>query len=240
MLKRISMDRKELFNKLEAYLGEFVYGGFDGCVTTFAVVAGSVGAGLESAVIIILGFANLLADGFAMSVGAYLASKTANENYHKHKQREYAEVEKTPELEQAEIRAIYAAKGFKGELLEQVVEVITSEKETWVNVMMKEELELILEKRSPFLIGLVTYLSFILIGLIPLIIYLIDYGKPLGQNLFGLASILTGLGFVTIGWLKSYVNHIKVWKGILETVALGLVAAVIAYYVGAFLEQILA
>ena len=62
--------------KYEAYLGEFVYGGIDGCVTTFAVVAGSVGAGLDSSIIIILGFANLLADGFAMSVGAYLSNKT--------------------------------------------------------------------------------------------------------------------------------------------------------------------
>ena len=72
-------------HKLEPYLGEFGYGGMDGCVTTFAVVAGSVGAGLNSSIIIILGFANLLADGFAMSVGAYLSAKTEKEQYDKHR-----------------------------------------------------------------------------------------------------------------------------------------------------------
>ena len=110
-----------LFKKFEKYLGEFVYGGIDGCVTTFAVVAGSVGAGLDSAIIIILGFANLLADGFAMSVGAYLSSKSNKDNYEKHRQIELWEVEHMPEAEKEEIREIYRAKGFYGDLLEQVV-----------------------------------------------------------------------------------------------------------------------
>ena len=74
---------------LQAYLGEFVYGGIDGAVTTFAVVAGSVGAGLDSSIIIILGFANLLADGFSMSIGAYLSTKSEKDNYNKYKQMEY-------------------------------------------------------------------------------------------------------------------------------------------------------
>ncbi|HKK88587.1 MAG TPA: VIT1/CCC1 transporter family protein, partial [Saprospiraceae bacterium] len=74
-----------LLKSFEGYLGEFVYGGIDGCVTTFAVVAGAVGASLESSVIIILGFANLLADGFAMSVGAFLSAKSQKENFYKHK-----------------------------------------------------------------------------------------------------------------------------------------------------------
>ena len=91
-----------LFKRFEKYLGEFVYGGIDGCVTTFAVVAGSVGAGLDSAIIIILGFANLLADGFAMSVGAYLSTKSEQDNYKKHKQTEYWEVEHLPEMEKEE------------------------------------------------------------------------------------------------------------------------------------------
>ncbi|MFT7281770.1 MAG: VIT1/CCC1 family predicted Fe2+/Mn2+ transporter, partial [Cyclobacteriaceae bacterium] len=70
------------------YMGEFVFGGIDGCVTTFAVVAGASGAHLDSSVVIILGFANLLADGFSMSVGSYLSSKTEKEQYEKHRQHE--------------------------------------------------------------------------------------------------------------------------------------------------------
>ncbi|WP_420603264.1 VIT1/CCC1 transporter family protein [Flagellimonas sp.] len=226
--------------KFEKYLGEFVYGGIDGCVTTFAVVAGSVGAGLDSAIIIILGFANLLADGFAMSVGAYLSTKSEKDNYNKHKQIEYWEVDNIPETEKQEIREIYEAKGFEGELLEQVVDVITKDRDTWVDVMMKEELVMIEEDKSPFMIGGVTYVSFILIGLIPLSVYVWDYINPLEHNLFLIASILTSFGFIAVGWLKTYVNQTKVWKGILETLLLGGIAAFVAYYVGDLLEKIIA
>ncbi len=228
-----------LFKRFEKYLGEFVYGGIDGCVTTFAVVAGSVGAGLDSAVIIILGFANLLADGFAMSVGAYLSTKSEKDNYQKHKQIEYWEIDHLPEAEKEEIREIYAAKGFEGELLDQVVEVITGNREVWVNDMMREELEMMEEDKSPFWIGGVTYTSFISIGLIPLLVYVIDYLSPQAYNLFTAASILTAIGFIIIGWLKTYVNQTSVWKGILETLALGCIAAVVAYFVGDFLEQLI-
>ena len=225
--------------KYEAYLGEFVYGGIDGCVTTFAVVAGSVGAGLDSSIIIILGFANLLADGFAMSVGAYLSNKTKKDNYNKHKQIEYWEVDNLPELEKDEIRVIYKEQGFEGELLEEVVNVITSDKDRWVNVMMKEELVMFDEDKSPVIIGGVTYLSFIIIGIIPLLVYVVDYIYSLESNLFLLSSILTAIGFIIIGWLKAFVNQTPFWKGILETLLLGGIAAIVAYFIGDFLESII-
>ena len=226
--------------KYEKYLGEFVYGGIDGCVTTFAVVAGSVGAGLDSAIIIILGFANLLADGFAMSVGAYLSNKTKKDNYNKHKQIEYWEVDNLPELEKEEIRVIYKEQGFEGELLEEVVKVITSDKDRWVNVMMKEELVMFDEDKSPVIIGGVTYFSFILIGIIPLLVYVIDYIYPVNNNLFLISSILTAIGFIIIGWLKAFVNQTMFRKGILETLLLGGIAALVAYYIGDFLEKLIA
>ena len=224
--------------KLESYLGEFVYGGIDGCVTTFAVVAGAVGAGLDSSVILILGFANLLADGFAMSIGAYLSTRTEMANYDKHKLMEYAEVESIPESEREEVREIYAAKGFSGELLEQVVDVITSNKDTWVDVMMKDELEMIKEEKSPFWIGGVTYISFLAIGIIPLSVYVWDFFSPLEGNRFLWTCVFTALGFASIGWLKSRVNEVSILKGIAETLALGGVAAAVAFYVGYLLEQL--
>ncbi|MBT8229160.1 MAG: VIT1/CCC1 transporter family protein, partial [Bacteroidia bacterium] len=94
---------------IETYLGEFVYGGIDGCVTTFAVVAGAVGAGLDSIIIIILGFANLLADGFAMSIGAYLSAKSESDNFKKYKEKEYWEIENMRESEVEEVREIFTA-----------------------------------------------------------------------------------------------------------------------------------
>ena len=220
-------------------MSEFVYGGIDGCITTFAVVAGSVGAGLDSSVIIILGFANLFADGFAMSIGAYLSTKSEIDNFNKHKQIEYWEIENLPEVEKEEIREIYHNKGFSGDLLEQIVDTITSDKDRWVDVMMKEELDMLEQKKSPFRIGLVTYLSFITIGLIPLIIYVWDYISPISSNLFVWSSIFTGIGFIIIGILKTYLTQSNLWKGILGTLILGAIAALVAYYVGHLIEYII-
>lgn len=220
------------------YIGEFVYGGIDGSVTTFAVVAGSAGAGLDSSVVIILGFANLIADGFAMSVGSYLSNKSELERYKKHEQIEYWEVENLPEKERQEIREIYANKGFEGELLEQVVDVITADKKRWVDVMMKEELEMVREEKSPLAMGGVTFLSFILIGFIPLLVYVIDYAVPNSvTHLFGVSILLTSLGFIGIGWLKSAVNQTNPLRSIAETLFLGGVAAGLSYLVGDILES---
>lgn len=226
--------------KWEPYLGEFVYGGMDGCVTTFAVVAGAVGAGLDSAIIIILGFANLLADGFAMSVGAYLSTKTEKDNFDKYRTQATKSMEAVLEHEKQEIQKIYSDKGFEGQLLNQVVEVITQDKDRWIDVKMKEGLQMNRPMKSPLLIGGITYVSFLLIGLIPLLIFVIDYVNPLNQNLFVTSSILTAGGFFLIGWLKAYVNQTRILKGVTETVGLGAIAATVAYFVGDLLEHLLA
>lgn len=224
------------FKGAQDYMREFVYGGIDGAITTFAVVAGGFGAGLDTGIIIILGFANLLADGFSMSVGAYLAAKSDRENFKKHEKIEYWEVENIPEMEREEIREIYQAKGFKGDLLEKVVNQICSDKHLWVAEMMKDELNMMEENKSPFKIGLATLISFILVGFIPLLVYLIDFFSPIRTHLFLGTSLLTGLAFILIGWMKSWVNQTAILKSISETVGLGFLAALVAFYVGDLLE----
>ena len=227
------------FQNFQHYLGEFVYGGIDGSVTTFAVVAGAVGAELSSSIILILGFANLLADGFSMSIGAYLSSKSEQENYEKHKKIEYWEVENMPEIERQEILDIFKAKGFEGQLLEQVTNVICADKDRWVDMMMKEELGMIKEQRSPIKIGAVTFISFLILGSIPLIVYVADFVFPFKGDLFAFACLLTFLAFTVVGYLKSYITQTSVWKGILETLLLGISAAGVAYFVGDFLEKLI-
>jgi len=227
------------FKKYQDYLGEFVYGGIDGSVTTFAVVAGSAGAGLDASIVLILGFANLLADGFSMSIGAYLAAKSEKDTYQKHKAIEHFEVANYPELEKEEIREIYQQKGFEGELLDQVVDVIIKDEELWVDEMMKYELQMMPSTKSPWTIGMVTYISFILIGLIPLLLYVWDYIFGFEGGLFLMTCVFTSIGFILIGFLKSYVTETNYWKSILETLILGALAAGVAYYVGDFLEKII-
>ncbi|MDO6738583.1 VIT1/CCC1 transporter family protein [Wenyingzhuangia sp. 2_MG-2023] len=180
-----------IYQLTEKYLGEFVYGGIDGCVTTFAVVAGSVGAGLDSSIIIILGFANLLADGFAMSIGAYLSAKTEKDNALKHLKKH-------------------------------------------------EEIKELENNFNPIGKSVVTYISFLLIGIFPLMAYVADYISPtLDAHIFLYSSICTGVGFVLVGSLKSYINNKAIWKGVAETLLLGILAAIVSYYVGDFIEGIL-
>lgn len=231
--------KNTVLSKIEEYLGEFVYGGMDGAVTTFAVVAGAVGGGLETSVIIILGFANLFADGLAMSIGAYLSNQSEKGQYRKHRKIEFYEVEHMPEKEKEEIRVIYREKGFEGELLEKIVEVITSDKDRWVDVMMKDELGMMKEERSSFKIGFFTFISFVMIGLTPLLIYLIDLFYDLDVDLFFYASILTGFAFVSIGFLKGLVNQTNRLKAISETLLLGAVAATVSYFIGDWIESLI-
>jgi vacuolar iron transporter family protein len=238
MEEKILHSEITLVGNIQTYLREFVYGGIDGAVTTFAVVAGAVGANLEPSIIIILGFANLFADGFSMSVGAYLSAKTDRDNYRKHRRIEYWEIDNLPDIERKEVEDIYRAKGFEGELLQQVVEVIVSDKDRWVDEMMKNELELIPEAKSPFKIGLATLVSFILVGFIPLIIYVYDFFWEVQFNTFFWTGLLTGVAFLIIGWLKSFVNQTNTFKSVIETLALGLIAATVAFFVGDLLETI--
>ena len=225
--------------KYQDYISEFVYGGIDGSITTFAIVAGSLGAGLSSGYILIMGFANLLADGFSMSIGAYLASKSTKDNFEKHKKTEYWEIENMYDVEVEEVREIYRNKGFEGELLEQVVQIIIADNDRWVDVMMKEELEMSDDKKSPFMVGAVTFVSFLTLALVPLSIYVLDYFVGLQVNLILWASILTMIAFGIIGYLKGMVNHKNKLISVLETISMGAVAALVAYFVGYLLEKVI-
>jgi len=225
-----------IFNK--DYIGEFVYGGIDGAITTFAVVAGATGAGFGLNVILILGFANLIADGFSMSVGNFFSTKADRDNYDKHKAVEYWEIENLRQKEIDEVREIYERKGFQGELLEQVVAVIIADKDVWVDTMMKEELQMVKDSKTPIKTAVATFISFALIGLIPLLAYVVALFLTISlKDLFVLSCVSTAIGLAIIGSLKSYVTEQNKLKGILETVALGGLAAFLAYYVGVVLEK---
>ena len=222
------------------YIAEFVYGGIDGTITTFAVVAGAAGAELALPIVLILGFANLIADGFAMSVGSYFYAKAEHESYEKHRAIEYWEIENLREKELEEIHEIYETKGFAGDLLKQVVEVITSDDEVWVDTMMKEELEMMKDDRPAWKRGLVTFMAFNLIGFIPLAAYVLaGFIDASASDLFVVSSISTAVALALIGALKGLVTEQSRIKGIIETVFLGGIAATIAFFVGDILEKLL-
>lgn len=225
-----------LFNK--EYIAEFVYGGIDGIITTFAVVSGAAGAHAELRWVLIFGFANLIADGFSMSVGNYFSTKATRDNFERHKEIEYWEIENMRDMEVQEIRDIYEQKGFKGELLDKVVDVITSDKDVWVDTMMKEELEMTRDTKTPIKTAFATFASFNIIGLIPLLSYVIAIFYDINMdNLFITSCIMTGLGLILIGYFKAIVTEKSKFRGIVETLFLGGIAAVFAYFVGEVLSK---
>jgi VIT1/CCC1 family predicted Fe2+/Mn2+ transporter len=103
---------------------------------------------------------------------------------------------------------------------------------------MKDELEMIPDKTSPRGKAIATFVSFNLIGLIPLVFYILAVNGILLGNTFVIASIATAIGFIFIGMLKSYVNKRSIVRGIMETLLLGGVASVVAYFVGDVLEKL--
>jgi hypothetical protein len=121
------------------HLGDIVLGAIDGGITSFAVVAGAVGGGFSSIVVVIMGFASLLADGFSMAVSNYLGSKSDSESAEQAHREERRHIREVPEGQCEELRQIFAAKGFEGETLEQVVDVISRDAGLWAETVVKEE-----------------------------------------------------------------------------------------------------
>ncbi len=197
--KKHQAQERQIHNFTGRYLGNWVYGSLDGVVTTFAIVAGSLGASLSLNIILILGLANLIADGISMAASSYLATKTEREFYRKEMERELWEMENMPDAEIEEIREIYEEKGFKGRDLDRAVEIITSDKEVWLKTMMVEELNLFLDVRTPIRTGLVTFLAFVTMGALPLFIYFMSATFLVGDSVMVATIALISATFFIIG-----------------------------------------
>lgn len=219
----------------ESLLGDGVLGAIDGIVTTFAVVAGAVGAGFSQIVIIVLGFANLLADGFSMAVSNYQATKSEQQQRERARRHEYEHIERVPEGEREEVRQIYRLKGFEGEALEHIVETITSDKDLWVETMVTEELGYGGSGPRPAAAATATFVAFGVAGLLPLLPFLL----PITEQTAIVASIaVAGACFLAVGVLKArHVGQPK-WRSGLETLLMGGTAAALAWGVGAGLRHV--
>ena len=223
----------------QSYLKDMVYGGIDGTITTFAVVSGVVGAELAPRIVVILGLANLFADGFSMAVSNFLGTKAEQQFLHMIRKEEENEIDLIPEGEREEIRQIYAAKGFEGELLEQVVDVITSNEQVWVDTMLLEEHGLLLDGPEPKKAAWWTFVAFLVAGIIPVAPFIVNLLVDGGiSSPFLWSSIATAATFFAIGIYKARVVGGSTLKAGLETVAVGGMAAVLAYGIGWLLRGI--
>lgn len=216
-----------------SYLRDWVYGGIDGAVTTFAVVAGVEGAQLAPSVLLILGAANLLADGFSMAAGSYSATKAEIDDAIRIREIEQHHIRTYPEGEREEIRQIFAAKGFEDEDLELVVDVITATESRWLETMLTEEHGITSAQRQPLRGAVATFVAFFICGAVPLLPFIIatDASLPV-------ASVMTAIVFFIIGSMKSRWSTARWWVSGLETLAIGATAGAMAYGVGYFLSAV--
>lgn len=218
-----------------SYLGDFVLGAIDGAVTTFAVVCGVAGAGLSAGVAVVLGVANVLADGFSMAVGNFLSTRSEHEILERARKIEESHIETHPEGEREEIRQIFEAKGFDGELLDTITDTITQERTRWVDTMLTEELGLQLEPARPTTAAGVTFVAFMLAGLVPLT-PLFFASQLTAQQTFTASALATAITFLGVGIVKGKVTDRSLVFSAIETLLIGGCAAAMAYGAGAWLK----
>ncbi len=208
-------------------LRDIVYGGIDGSVTTFAIVAGVAGAGLSPFVIVALGLANVLADGFSMAAGNYSGTKAELDNIRRIRAIEERHIALYPDGEKGEVREILSQKGLSGAVLEDATSAITADRENWINLMIEGEYGLGSVNPHPMKAAMATFLAFLIAGLIPLLPFLA------GMDAAFTTSAWMTLGvFFAIGALKSRWSLAPWWRSGLETLAIGGAAAAIAFLVG--------
>lgn len=208
-------------------LRDVVYGGIDGSVTTFAIVAGVAGAGLSPFVIVALGLANVLADGFSMAAGNYSGTKAELDDIRRIRAVEERHIAMYPDGEREEVREILAQKGLTGDILIEATAEITSSTENWINLMIEGEYGLGSVDPHPMKAALATFFAFLVAGMIPLLPFLASV-----QNAFAMSAWMTMGVFFAIGALKSRWSLAPWWRSGIETLLIGGLAALIAYLVG--------
>ncbi len=224
--------RQEIADRLSngqqhSNLKDMIYGGIDGAVTTFAIVAGVEGAGLPHSIIVALGLANIIADGFSMAASNYSGTKAELDDRKRIIQIEERHIAEHPEGELEELRQILQIRGLSGDVLDQATHAISQSRDKWIDMMLTDEYGLARDDPEPMRAAIATFTAFLVAGAVPLIPFLFGL-----QNAFTIAILATLLTFFLIGAGKSRWSLAKWWRSGLETLLIGGVAALLAYGVG--------
>lgn len=229
------LEKEHKMTPLSVYLKEIVYGGNDGIVTTFAVVAGFAGAQVTGGVslpvltVLLFGFANLFADGVSMALGNFLSIRSEQDVYEGEKAKEVHEIHNNTELERLESVEILKHKGFTHKQATELVDIYMTNTPYWTDFMMNQELELPNPTNdNPVLMSLATFVSFIFFGFIPLIPYVFFQGS----SLFIASICTTASAMFMLGVLRWRISKHTFVRCVGETLLLGGAAATVAYFVG--------
>jgi VIT1/CCC1 family predicted Fe2+/Mn2+ transporter len=217
----------------QSYLRDAVYGGVDGIVTTFAVVAGVAGSGLAARVVLILGLANLFGDGFSMAVANFLGITSEQRRTARIRREEERHIDLVPEGEREEIRQLLARDGLSGDVLDRATNAVTSDRRRWIDVMMTREHGLSAVEIPPFAAAATTFIAFVLAGFVPLAPFLVDAvpGVDVGRP-YAWSVALAAVAFLGVGAAEGAVVDESKARSALRTAAVGGAAAALAYVVG--------
>ena len=220
-------------------VSDWVLGAVDGAITTFAIVAGVVGAGLSAGIVVVLGVANLLADGLSMAASRYLGVQADLERRAVARNRELHPIAVVPEGEREEVRQILAAKGFEGDHLKETVSLITADDNRWVDFMLVEELGFAPDPDRPLAAALATFGGFVGSGLLPIAPFIlaevVDGGVPAPS---AWSAGLTAIAFLLVGAMKAHIVGLARARSAFRTLVVGGSAAALAFLVGFILRDL--
>lgn len=219
-----------------SYIKSIVFGGLDGIITTFSIVAAVAGASMTPEIVIMMGFANLLSDGISMGLGDYLSESAEIQYILSEKERELYEIQNSPELELDEMIELYKKKGVSHEDAILILQPMMKYTDLFLEHMMILELGLQIpdENEHPMKNGLVTFGSFVLFGSVPMWVYLITWGASYDseQGVFGIACGFTALTMFLLGATQARITRQPVLKTGSLLMLNGCLAAAAAYLIG--------
>ena len=227
-------DHTETHLQSSDFLRDIVIGMSDGLTVPFALAAGLSGAVDSTGVIVIAGIAEVAAGSIAMGLGGYLAGNTESDHYNAELKREKDEVERLPDVEREEVKEFFAKLGLSEEVQQQAVEEMTSDKEKWVDFMMKYELGLskpdpLRARKSAFNIGF----SYVVGGIIPLSPYFFVDNSVTGLKI---STVITLICLFIFGYLKSRVTGVNPFAGAIRVTLIGALAAACAFGIAKLIQ----
>ena len=210
-------------------LRDVILGGQDGLVNMLGIALGVIAGGGSTHVLVVTGIAAAITESISMGAVAYTSFGSDRDFYLAEKAREAKSIETNPDDEREEIREIYAAKGFDGQLLEDVVATITSNRETWVSTMMDEELHLQpVEQRALLYSAFIVTIATLIGHLIPIVPFMVVGRTPAVV----LAIALSGVALFAVG-IYSAKTLVGDWrKSGIQMVLIGLGAAALGFLIG--------
>ena len=227
------------------YFKEVIYGGIDGIITTFAVVAGFSGATLSNdtttqlsfLVVLLFGLANLFADAVSMGLGNFLSVRSDKDLFRQAREEEMFQIENFKDEEFKETTTILMARGFTEADANAIAVLYSKNPEYWGDFMMNHELKMSDPRGdNPILTGLATFLSFIIFGSIPLLPFMIATHTAPTAEVFKYSILGTFVSLVLLGLLKWRVVGTGFIKSLFEVILVGGAAASIAFFVGSLFE----